>query len=90
MRGKVGVAVHTSKTRKLWHTYRVNMGFLNLEWGISKAQQAQRTVQKKRDEVEPKRDLLPPTMPKMESGMPSYSRPRGHGWFRKNLGCEMK
>jgi len=45
---------------------------------------------KKRDEVEPKRDLLPPTMSKMKSGMPSYSRPRGHGWLRKNLGCEMK
>lgn len=44
----------------------------------------------KRDEVEPKRDLLPPTTPKLESGMPSYSRLRGHGWFRKILGCEMK
>lgn len=27
-----------------------------------------------RDEVEPKRDLLPPTIFRMESGMPDYAR----------------
>lgn len=44
----------------------------------------------KRNEVEPKRALLPPTMLRMESGMPSYSRLRRHVWFRKNSGFKIR
>lgn len=42
-----------------------------------------------RDEVEPKRDLLPPTILRMESGMPGYARLRGCVWYRKNSHCEI-
>lgn len=42
-----------------------------------------------RDEVEPKRDLLPPTILRMESGMPGYARLRGCVWYRKNSQCEI-
>lgn len=42
-----------------------------------------------RDEVEPKRDLLPPTILRMESGMPGYATLRGYVWYRKNSHCEI-
>lgn len=44
---------------------------------------------KQRDEVEPKRDLLPPTILRMESGMPGYATLRGYVWYRKNSHCEI-